>query len=528
MRLYQIEYEKRDMSGPKGYSVSVFDSRLSEIFQLQGIIQTLLAKFPDFKVCDEGRNIIFDCSDFTRSNQQKARQLIFPFSINHSGTISQGIYDDYNRQIRDKISKLNSFLSSLENEQNIFLNKQADYHSFLSYEEYFQHAIDSFYSFRSQVVEYLASYLEKECPNFMKEAKDSIERVEMQTMKAEFKFRFRQIKENKKDEIKRDAKRCKSEINEVRIKTSDRVINDITKTKLAKALAGENLWLKGKDEAAKKLNEKIKNIEKFISSVEDPYRRKTYQDKLENLIKSQTFKDGYYFAELFEDIKDAERIDKWKAEIHQAIIKLNQIQLHGSYRAEKATLLQTALVLTEKQTMKLYEFTDFKTKFNIFRDKNQKAIQNDLIKEKERQYIKAQLVQSLKNLNYEVMNDMEVIDFEKESDFIFNIPNQSNYLNLRFNPDGSFLYNFLILEKTAALSIDQKKQKLGEMESTCTEFKMLLKELVAMGLKTDLNKEMQISEKALIRVPKKHQAIIRKRIEKAEDKKIEKARYLNK
>ena len=491
------------MSGPKGYSVSVFDSRLSEIFQLQSTIQTLMANFPDFKVCDKGRNIMFDCSDFTRSNQNQARPLISPFSINHSGTISQGIYDDYNRKISEKISKLNSFLNSLENEKKIFLNKHKDYHSFVSYEEYFQHVIDSFYSFRSQIVGYLASYLEKEYPELMKEAKDSIERVEIQTKKSEFKFGFRQIKESKKDKINRDIKCCESEINEVRIKTSDQVINDITKANLNKASPGENLCLKGKDEAAKKINEKIKDIENFIAAVEDSHRRKTYQDKLENLIKSQTFKDEYYFTELFEDIRNAEKINKWKAEIHRAIIKLNQIQVHDNYRAKKAALLQTALVLTEKQGMKLYEFGDFKTKFKIFSDKNQKAIQSDLIKKKERQFIKAQLVQSLENLNYEVMNNMEVIDFEKESDFIFNIPNQSNYLNLRFNHDGSFLYNFLIPEKRVALSIDQKKQKLGEMESTCTEFKTLLKELAAMGLKTDLNKEMLISEKTLIQIPKK-------------------------
>ena len=515
------------MSGPKGYLVSVFDSRLSEIFQLQSTIQTLLANFPEFKVCDKGRNIMFDCSDFTNLNQNQARQLISLFSINHSGIISQGIYDDYNKKISEKISKLNSFLNSLENEKKIFLNKQQDYHSFVSYEEYFQRVIDSFYSFRSQVVGYLASYLEKEYPELMKEAKNSIERVEIQTKKAEFEFGFRQIKEIKKDNINRDVKCCESEINEVRIKTSDQVINDITKINLNKASAGENLCLKGKDEAAKKINEKIKNIENIIAAVEDSHQRKTYQDKLENLIKSQTFKDEYYFTELFEDIKNAEQTNKWKAKIHQAIVRLNQIQVHENCRAEKAALLQTALVLTEKQGMKLYEFDDFKTKFKIFGDKNQKAIQSDLIKEKKRQYIKAQLVQSLKNLNYEVMNDMEVIDFEKESDFIFNIPNQSNYLNLRFNTDGSFLYNFLIPEKRAALSIDQKKQKLGEMESTCTEFKTLLKELAAMGLKTDLNKDMPISEKVLIQIPKKHQTIIQKRIEKAEDTKIEKARYFN-
>jgi len=415
----------------------------------------------------------------------------------------------------------------LENEKKIFLDKQQDYLSFVSYEKYFQCAIDSFYSFRSQVVGYLTSYLKKEYPELMKEAKDSIERVEIQTKKADFEFGFQQIKESKKDKINRDIKCCESAINEVRIKTSDQVINDITKANPDKALPGENLCLKGNDEAVKKINEKIKNIENFIASVEDPHQRKTYQDKLETLIKSRTFKDEYYFTELFEDIRNAEKTNKWKAKIHQAIIRLNQIQVHNNYQSAKAALLQAALVLTEKQTMKLYEFDDFKTKFKIFSDKNQKAIQSDLIKEKERQFIKAQLVRSLENLNYEVMNDMEVIDFEKESDFIFNIPNQSNYLNLRFNHDGSFLYNFLIPEKRAALSIDQKKQKLGEMESTCTEFKTLLKELAAMGLKTDLNKEMPISEKALIQIPKKHQTIIHKRIEKAENRKIERVRYLN-
>lgn len=65
----------------------------------------------------------------------------------------------------------------------------------------------------------------------MKEAKDSIERVEIQTKKADFEFGFQQIKESKKDKINRDIKCCESAINEVRIKTSDQVINDITKAK---------------------------------------------------------------------------------------------------------------------------------------------------------------------------------------------------------------------------------------------------------------------------------------------------------
>ena len=125
------------------------------------------------------------------------------------------------------------------------------------------------------------------------------------------------------------------------------------------------------------------------------------------------------------------------------------------------------------------------------------------------------------------MNDMEVIDFEKESDFLFKIPNQSNCLNLRFGPDGSILYNFVIPENTNELSVDQKRHKLGEMKTTCNEFKELLKELSSLGLQVDLNRETPISEKALIKIPRKYRHMIQKEEEKSDMVQAEK-KYLRK
>ena len=121
-------------------------------------------------------------------------------------------------------------------------------------------------------------------------------------------------------------------------------------------------------------------------------------------------------------------------------------------------------------------------------------------------------------MNYDVTDDMEVIDFEKDSDFLLFIPEQDNYLNLRFLKDGSFMYNFLIPESKEKLSIDQKQQKLHEMEKTCQQFKSILHKLADFGLKIDLDKEISVSEKALIQLPKKYQ----KRIKSVTDKKIKK------
>lgn len=247
---------------------------------------------------------------------------------------------------------------------------------------------------------------------------------------------------------------------------------------------------------------------------------------MEKLIQSQSLKDEYYYIELFEEIKAAEKIHRWKAEIQKTIARLNQIKAHNKLKDEKAKILQSALNLMEKEKIKAYEYGDFKNKFKLFNEKNEKKILEEFVKKKERQFIKTQLIQSLENLNYEVMGDMELIDFEKEEDFLFKIPNQSNCLNLRFGPDGSILYNFVIPENRNKLSIDGKLQKLSEMETTCKEFKGLLEDLSLMGLKIDLDKEMPVSEKALIQAPKKYQSIIQERMEQFEEKQIEKKKYL--
>jgi len=516
------------MSGPKGYSVSVFDSDLSKIFQIQSSVQTMIEGLCKCQVCDKDRNIEFDCNGYVQSTKNDVAQLLSPFTINHTGTISQRLYDDYRRKLQQKLTQLESFLSTLQKEKADFKEKQDDYNAFVSFDSYFEHATDNFQSFKSQVVQYLSTYIQKEYPQLFTETKTSVESVNIKIERVGFSFGFRNIKSEKQFEIRNEIQRCETGINDIRNQTSDKVISDITKNNLAGKSVSDAVKLKENDKTSQNINDRIETIKVYISELYDPKRQKQYQAQLEKLTQSHTFKDEFFFIELFEDIKNAEKIHKWKTEIHQEIVKLNELKIHEKFQPEKSELLQSAILLVEKNRPKPYELEDFLTRLKLFKEKNNMAIQEKLSKEKERQFIKTQLIHSLENLNYEVMNNMQVIDFEKESDFLLNIPNQSNYLNLRFNSDGSFVYNFLIPEKRAALSIDQKKQKIGEMESTCTEFKTLLKELTAMGLKTDLNKEIPISEKALIQVPKKHRAIVQKRIEKTIDAVSEKVRYLDK
>lgn len=514
------------MSGPKGYSVSVLNPILNEIFQLQCSIQTQLECLFKYHICDKGRNIEFGCHTFIKSNQNHLNQLLKPFNIKHEGLIDQNLYDKYNQHLQQNRTKLERFFKLIQQEEKLFAERQEDYNAFVSYDELFQRLTENFMAFKTQVIQYLDSYIQEEFYQLFREAKTSIEKIKINIQRERFNFGFRGVESEKKSEIENEIQRCESEINSIRKKICEEVTQDVVRQNLKTSFSLDAQRIAGSNKVTQKIDEKIERIKEFIFSIKDENRCKKYQTQLEKLIQSQSLKDEYYYIELFEEIKAAEKIHRWKAEIQKTIARLNQIKAHNKLKDEKAKILQSALNLMEKEKIKAYEYGDFKNKFKLFNEKNEKKILEEFVKKKERQFIKTQLIQSLENLNYEVMGDMELIDFEKEEDFLFKIPNQSNCLNLRFGPDGSILYNFVIPENRNKLSIDGKLQKLSEMETTCKEFKGLLEDLSLMGLKIDLDKEMPVSEKALIQAPKKYQSIIQERMEQFEEKQIEKKKYL--
>ena len=503
------------MSGPKSYSpppsysISAFNGKLNEIFQLQTKIKSLIDELVCFSCVDDTKGIQFDCSKFTENNKSYIANLIASFCIDHPGTFGQKVYDEFDCQIKGKLSQLKSFLEKINKEQKEFQNKKDDYEAFLAYESFYNHATNSFQSFKTQVIKYLENYLKADFPDFFDEAKSLIETVNTQCEKTEFNFGFRNMQSSKKDEIKNDIDKYEAAINKIRGDISDKVLN-----KIGNEVKPVSKQLNSLEEKERQPNNDIQTLINKINfcilEVTDQNRYIKYQEKLANLQNSSSFKkDAYFYIELLEDIREAEKIYTWKTEIQKSLAEINGIQIHKSLQIEKNKLIKFGISLIEKERVKLYQIEDFQTQLIIFREENERILLEESIIQKERQFLKNQLVKSLEALNYEVMDDMEVVDFERESDFIFKIPGQPNYLNLRFNDDGSFLYNFLIPNKREELSIDQKQQKLIEMEITCKEFKKLLKDLENMGLKIDLKSEKPISEKILIQIPQKYQTKIK-------------------
>lgn len=522
------------MSGPKSYSppprysIAVFNGKLNEIFQLQCRISSLTAELSKLSCTDPNRGIQFDCSGFLDANRDAIRQLTTTFTLEYEGTFGQEIYDKFERQVNEKIKRLNSFIEQLNEEKEKYLRRQDDYQSYIAYEEFYTHTIAAFLAFKNQVLQYLESYLKSDHPELYEKAKTQIEAVEVDAQLEKFEFGFREKQAVLKKKLKQAVEKCEEAINAIRLEISENVSDTVSGQDIPIFSQIDITKLPNFDKNKAEVQKQIEKINAFISQIEETHRREHYQEQLTKLIQSETFKDVYFYIELYEDIKEAEKTYRWKREIQQAIADINKMNIHQEVQPLKNEVIQLGISLIAKERLKLYEIEDFQARLMQLKENNQRLTEEEFIREKERQFLKAQLVKTLENMGYEVMTDMEIIDFEKESDFVLKIPNQPNYLNLRFNEDGSFLYTFLIPERREDLSIDQKRRKLSEMDATCQEFKSLLRQLAAIGLRIDLKEELPVSENVLVQVPQRHRSKIKTVKPKVIKKEIAKKKYLKK
>lgn len=156
------------------------------------------------------------------------------------------------------------------------------------------------------------------------------------------------------------------------------------------------------------------------------------------------------------------------------------------------------------------EFEFITNKFNELKTKNKQLINEDQVSAKENSFLKSQIIHNLEKLGYETVNDLEVIDFEEENDFLLKIKNQVNYLNLQFKEDGSMRYVFQVPEESDSLSIDQQNLKLHEMKLTCEDFKNVLDDLSKLGLNIELRNEKPIEAESLVSVTKRHKDKVKK------------------
>jgi len=493
------------MSGPKSFSVRVFDARLKEIFSLQSQINQIFKELQNYNVNDKELKISFDCHDFIKANEDEQYKQLKSFDLGHKGTVRQEKYDAINNKVEEKIKKLKRFLKKVDTEKNDFLDKRQDHVSYVSYNKYFENSHRSFEKFKTELTSYLEQNIKEEKPELFENSKNQIEKVNPTIKKADFKFGFRNKEQKSKQKVIEHIDEKENKASEVR--------NQIAKNLLVKSLSKKN---KAAPAEAKKDDEEIKQlteaIENKIDQIESDEQRRKFKSGLNKLHKSQVLKDIYFYKEFLDHINQSEKTQDFKRQIKDLLFEINTSEISERLLEKKNEILKYAVELLESETIKQYKLESFKTQYHFLKEENKALIEDEFVKQKETEFLKTQLINGLENMNYQVMDGMEVIDFEKQSDFLFKVPNQNNFINLRVGKDNSIAYNFLIEENKAQLSIDEKREKVIEMEHTCKSFREVLKDLEIMGLEIDQTKTSAADMDKLMQVPKKYQ----QKIEKAE------------
>lgn len=512
------------MSGPKGYSpppsysLKVFDGQLNTIFKLQSQLSTIQDELELCRVNNKVLNISFDCSKELSEIKVSIKTALQRIVFDYKGAFGQATFDKISAEINARIKSLDKLIKTCQGIKDQYLLNHNDYQSYLNYLELYDSAVLSFTNFKEGTIDYLQKNVSQISPKIFLEAQSDIQSVNISEHKVSFRFGFNSIAEDSTNKIVNEVFVKEKEIGQIRIITSDKIVQQFPNNRLP---------IK-KETISNDVTAIIKQIKIILASCSVPEIVSKYRIELERLEQSDSLTDIYYYKQIHDSIIKSEKTRKLKLDIYNLIKKINDSPLHTSLGNEREKLIKNCHQLIDKSSIDVREVSRVKELMSQLKIKNNIIKSEAEIFEKERLFLKSQIVLSLENMGYEVMDDLEVIDFEKTDDLLLKCRDKNNYLNLKFKEDGSFRYVFQIPEKKESLSVDQINNKLKQMDMTCSDFRQVLSDLGKMGLKIDLRNAKPTSKEYLLSLTENQEKKVK--IKKRESKEIEvkgKGKYLD-
>ncbi len=483
----------KDYTPPPRYSLQVFDGKLNKIFQLQHQLNTLCNEINTLYINDSKLKINFDCKDEIKKLKSSIAQASKSLILDYKGTFDQETYNKIESSVQNKIDEISSEINKCNIIKCDFNNKESDYNAYCSFLNYYDNSKITFNGFKNLVINYFKNETSNESPEIFKEAEIKISSVNIDKKIPDFNFGFKEKSVSENQFLLDNINSKEEKINSIRNEINDQLIS-----KYGLNMASIDLLSKNTTIINDETNRVVDKINLLFRSCEDALLINIYKDQLNKLKQSKSLNDVYYYKELHDHILESEKTRKNKIEVNNVLVKLNKITIHKSLNTEKHKLINSCLNLINQNSLNKQQTMNIIEEYDELYKINSKLFEEEEIIKKERLFLKSQIVHSLENFGYEVMDDLEVIDFEKGDDFLLKIAGQDNYLNLKFKEDGSMRYAFKIPEKKDDLSTDQEKVKLHEMKVTCNEFKSVLSDLSKMGLKINLRSEKQIELKSIV------------------------------
>lgn len=486
----------KDYSPPPRYSIQVFDGKLNEVFQLQSELKQLVEELKNANVEDSVLHIKFNCQESLKLIEKQVEEALKRLEFNYRGSFGQDTYNKILNEINKRIQELKQLNNQCTELKQDFQSKETDYNNYIKYHELFQRSKASFHGFKEGVETYLKNNTPNEANSVFLEVKTILDSISFELKEASFKFGFRSESEALTHVIMSEVYEKENAVNAARMDFNDKIIERFPSTKLKTK--------------AKKLSKEIENISakilKIIASGVEHEVAEKYRAELDELQQSDSLKDIFYYQQLHDRILKSEKSKINKQHIQAFLGKASKTIWHVKLDQDKVTFINYCLDLMNKSNVDEREVARVKEKELELTLKNDNLKREDDVAENERFFLKSQIVNSLENMGYEVMDDLKVIDFEKADDLLLQCKDKTNFLNLKFKADGSVKYCFQIPESKDTLSENEMKYKLSQMNETCDDFQKVLSNLAKMGLKMKLTDAKPTSEKWLLSITEKQKA----------------------
>ncbi len=487
----------KDYSPPPSYSMKVFDGKLNNIFHLQTILQKLCSDIESMQISDPSFNIMIDCKAELQKHQKQILLGLQTLVFHYNGKFGQDTYNKINNEIELRISSLANMIRECESIITEFEGKKADYECFQSYISFYDNTYNTFESLKHQIINYLNTNIESCSSELRSEAINGISEILITIGKVNFAQGFKSRISIEKQALIEHVIEKETAVDRIRAEISNKIIGEVSLAALEQKSISvpENI----PTPEIIDIRHKIKHL---MANCEDKTIGSKYKLEYDKLINIKSLQDIYFYKELHDYILKTEKVRKYKVEINHLLSEINTLKVHPIQKNEKQNLINCCLDHLGSSSIRPNVTTDIKKKLEQLKNQRDKQFEEDEIKLKEHIFLKSQIIHCLQNQGYEVMADLEVIDFEKENDFLIKINKQTNYLNLKFRDDNSIHYVFQIPESKDELTTDKRNLKLHEMKVTCSEFKAVLSDLAAMGLNLNLQSEKPIDHNSIVSITK--------------------------
>lgn len=506
------------MSGPKRFSVHVFDKQLRKLFKLQAEVSTLWSELNRLMLEDKQQRTTFDEKDWIRDHKKEFAALQQFVAKNENSELKQDEFDELYSRIFLRFDQLTQFRELVSEQIGSFHRLEENYRTRFELLEAVERMKSDFEKVKKQALDYLK--------------KNVGDAVELQTAqkkinKLAFTFEVPPFDRENQTDYQNLAKQLPAYYESLKrhlnlLITGGKSEDDfqVQKLPVSLILPDEN------DQTGRDIAKLYRLIDEALNKIPDQSLDEKFRLRFEALQNKGA--DSQLFGELLDDIMEISNQQEYSMRLNRVLEEVDYEDLDKTLTGHVRKLRQDISRILKSGHIKPVNANNIVKEWEKIKVENHRITSQRLSQKQEQEFIRSRLLAELHDMDYEVFEDMQVVDFEENREILMEVPGQQNYINLRFDEQGKMLYNFLIPENRKELTHDQVQQKLAEMEQTCDEFRLVLKNLRDQGLDFELEDQGRVSEDNLIRLPEKFAGKVEKQ-QPALKKRRKKSsrRYLN-